>query len=316
MISPSAAGPRRVLGLSAGNPGGSAEIALKAALAGAVESGASVELVRIDDLELSVGPNAGPDDAQWFWDRLMDSDALIVSTPIYSRTVPGRLRLLGDKISGPQADVVFTSELLRMRGEGAPVPVDFAIDERVLRPRVAGFIAVGGSIPPRWKTLALPLLHTLTASAQIAVVDQVEFAGAGSPASIVLDVPALERAHRLGAAVGEQAGRTWEDARYVGDPGACPLCHLSVIVLRPDGIECASCGAVGALELVDGRPVPRFDEAGLAQSVLSIAEKLDHFHEVQATAAAHAPRRIEIERERERSAAWDPSIRPQEARIG
>jgi multimeric flavodoxin WrbA len=302
-----------VLGLSAGARGGSAEIALKQALAGAVDAGADVELVRLDDLVLTVGPGAGTDDAQWFWDRLMESDALIVSTPIYSRTVPGKLRLLGDKISGPQADVVFTSELLRLRSEGAPISVDFSIDERVLRPRVAGFIAVGGSVPPRWKTLALPLMHTLTASAQIAVVDQVEFAQAGSPSSIVLQPAALERARVLGRTVGEQAGRTWEDAEYVGDPGACPLCHLSVIVLRADGIECATCGAVGTLELIDGVPAPCFSQSGLAQSVLTIAEKLDHFHEVQTTAAAHAPHRAGITAAAAQAAEWDPSVVPSRA---
>ena len=105
----------KVLGLSAGNAGGSAEILLKEALRGAKEVGATPELVRIGDLELATGPGAGRDVAQWFWDRLMESDGLIVASPIYSRTLPGVLRLLGDKISGPQADVAFTAELLRMR---------------------------------------------------------------------------------------------------------------------------------------------------------------------------------------------------------
>ena len=160
----------KLLGLSAGATDGSAEILLKHALRGAEGAGAQIELVRLGDLVLTTGPGAASDDADWFWDRLMETDGLIVSSPIYSRTIPGLLRLLGDKISGPQSDVAFTSELLRLRAEGASIAVDFAIDERVLRPRVAGFIAVGGSLPPRWKTLALPLMHTLTASAQIAVV--------------------------------------------------------------------------------------------------------------------------------------------------
>lgn len=306
--------PKRVLGLSAGARNGSAEIALKEALRGAEAQGAVVELVRVDDLDLSIGPNAGPDDAQWFWDRLMESDGLIVSTPIYSRTVPGRLRLLGDKISGPQADVVFTSELLRMRAEGAEISVDFTIDERVLRPRVAAFIAIGGSIPPRWKTLALPLLHTLTESAQIAVVDQVEFAGAGSPSSIVLDPPALERSRRLGSTVAAQAGRPFDEAEYVGEPGVCPLCHLSVVVIRADGIECATCGAVGELRVEGGRPVFAFPAAGRAQSVLTWAEKLDHFQEVQATAAAQGVRRAEITAASAAAAEWDPSVTPRSDR--
>lgn len=300
----------KVLGLSAGNPDGSAEILLKEALRGAQAAGGEVELVRIGDLDLSTGPGAASDDADWFWDRLMESDGLVVSSPIYSRTIPGILRLLGDKISGPQADVAFTSELLRMRRDGAEIAVDFAIDERVLRPRVAGFIAVGGSIPPRWKTLALPLMHTLTASAQIAVVDQVEFAGAGSPASIVLDSSALERARALGANVGSQLGVAYDDAVYRGDRGACPLCHLSVIALRPDGVECATCGAIGQLRATGAGMVLELTDEGRRRSTLSWGEKLDHFHEVQATAAQHAPERARITEIAARYAVWDPRVRP------
>jgi len=299
-----------LLGLSAGAPGGSAEILLKEALRGAEDAGARVELVRLADLTLTSGPDAGADDADWFWDRLMDSDGLIVSSPIYSRTIPGALRLLGDKISGPQSDVAFTAELLRMRAEGEPISVDFAIDERVLRPRVAGFIAVGGSLPPRWKTLALPLMHTLTASAQIAVVDQVEFAGAGSPASILLQPDALARARRLGGNVAEQLGREYEDAEYRGAPGACPLCHLSLIALRGATAECATCGAVGALRLIDGEHVFEPSPEGAEQSILSLREKIDHFHEVQETAGRHAALREKIDSGRTEYAGWDPRILP------
>lgn len=297
----------KLLGLSAGNPNGSAEILLKEALRGAESEGAEIELVRLHELRLSSGPGTGADDAGWFWNRLMGSDGLIVSTPIYTRTIPGLLRLLGDKISGPQSDVAFTSEILRMRESGPPLAVDFPVDERVLRPRVAGFIAVGGSLPTRWKSLALPLLHTLTASAQIAVVDQVEFAGAGSPASIVLDSDALVRARRLGATVGSQLGRIFEDAEYRGDPGLCPLCHLSVFVLKGRSLECASCGAVGSVE---SAPVVTFTPEGLAQSVLSREEKLDHFHEVQETAARHAQHRLAIEERAADYSAWDPRVLP------
>ncbi len=307
---------RTVLGLSAGNPGGSAEILLKQALMAAEAEGASVSLVRIDDLHLSVGPGAGQagpheDDADWFWNQLMESDGLIVSTPIYSRTIPGKLRLLGDKISGPQADVAFTEEILRMRAAGEAIPVQFPIDERVLRARVAAFIAVGGSLPSYWKTLALPLMHTLTASMQAAVVDQVQFAGAGSPSSIVLDPEALDRAALLGRTVAEQLGRTWEQAEYRGAPGACPACHLDVLALMPDGtIECASCGAAGTLVVTDGVVTPTFTAKGLERSVLSRVEKVDHFREVQQTAAAHAPLRPRIDALAAQYAAWDRTLRP------
>jgi multimeric flavodoxin WrbA len=304
---------RRVLGLSAGNPRGSAEILLKEALKAAEADGAEVHLVRIDDLNLSIGPDAGSskDDADWFWDQLMESDALIVSTPIYSRTIPGKLRLLGDKISGPQADVAFTAEILRMRREGVDIPVQFPIDERVLRPRVAAFIVVGGSLPAFWKTLALPLMQTLTASMQAGIVDQVQFAGAGSPASIVLQPEALARVAELGHTVAEQAGTPYDDIVYRGEPGACPVCHLTVIALMPDGgIECASCGARGEFVIEDGVVATSFTGAGLDQSVNSFTEKLAHFHEVQETAAAHAPLRPQIDELAGEYASWDRTLRP------
>ena len=299
---------RRILGLSAGNRDGSADILLKQALRAAEEAGAEVQMVRVDDLALSLGPGAGADDSGWFWDQLMESTGLIVSTPIYSRTIPGKLRLLGDKISGPQADVAFTAEILRMRAAGEELSVNFAIDERVLRPRVGAFICVGGSLPSYWKSLALPLMHTLTASAQIGIVDQVQFAGAGSPSSIVLDEAALDRTAELGRAVAAQLGREYDDLDYRGAPGVCPLCHLDAIVLLPDGIECASCGAGGRLEVVDGRATAVFPAEGLRQSILSYSEKLDHFHEVQETAARQAADRAHIDRVAAEYAAWDRTL--------
>ena len=48
----------------------------------------------------------------------MDSDGLIVSAPIYSRTVPGQLKLVADRLSGPAADVAFAENYRRMLEAG------------------------------------------------------------------------------------------------------------------------------------------------------------------------------------------------------
>jgi len=113
----------KLLGLSAGNPDGSAEILLKAALGAAVETGAEVALVRLGDLHLPlrpVTPGQPPadDDGPWLWDQLMDSDGLLVSTPIYSRTIPGQLKLVADRLSGPAADVAFAENYRRLLEAG------------------------------------------------------------------------------------------------------------------------------------------------------------------------------------------------------
>ncbi|WP_159451397.1 flavodoxin family protein [Demequina sp. NBRC 110054] len=271
---------RKVLGLGCGNPGGSAEILLIEALRAAQDDGAEVELVRLEDLCLdTVG---GEDDAEWFWERLITCDAWIVSAPIISRTVPGRLKVLGDRLLGPNADAAIIEGLLEARRRGEDPAVPFRVDERVLKPRVAGLIACGGALTTQWKALALPVMHTLTFSMSIAVVDQMVVEGAGTPRSVVLDDDAVARAGTLGHRVASQLGRSFDEAEYLGDPGACPMCHLDVITLQPKGVQCASCGALG--RLTDGR----VEWTDLDTSVISMAERRAHYREIVETARAHA----------------------------
>ena len=112
---------------------------------------------------------------------------------------------------------------------GEPIIVPFKPDERVLRPRVAGFLAVGGALTPQWHTLAQPMMQTLAFSMRCGIVDQAILSGSGTPRSIVLDDAALDRARQLGRAMAQQLGRSFEDVEYRGGPGLCPLCHLSLI---------------------------------------------------------------------------------------
>jgi multimeric flavodoxin WrbA len=299
---------RRVLGLGCGQPYGSAEILLKAALGAAEGEGAQVGLVRLDELRLPSGAAEGtePDDAWWLWERLVECDGLIVSTPIISRTVAARLKLLGDRLLGPNADAAIIEGLLAMRREGREPSVPFRVDERVLKPRVAGFLAVGGSLTSQWKTLALPMMHTTTFSMHIAVVDQVQFEGAGTPRSVVLDQAAIDRAAVLGRNVASQLGVAFDQACYLGPPGLCPMCHLDVVVLRGADVECATCGARGRLA-----PDPQVTWTNLSTSVISMDEKRAHAGEIQETAEHHRQRREQIEERARGFEAYDPIMSPE-----
>jgi multimeric flavodoxin WrbA len=300
---------RKVLGLGCGQPNGSAEILLKVALRAAEGEGAEVELVRLDELRmLSEAEGAGHDDARWLWDRLVECDGLIVSTPIMSRTVSARLKLLVDWLLGPNADAAIIDGLLALRREGREPAVPFRVDERVLKPRVAGFLAVGGSLTPQWKTLALPIMHTTTFSMHIAVVDQVQFEGAGTPRSVVLDQAATDRAAVLGRNVASQLGVAFDQARYLGPPGLCPMCHLDVVTLHGADVECATCGARGRLG-----PDLKVAWTDLSVSVISMAEKRAHAAEIQETAERHRQKRAEIEERARAFDAYDPTVRPERA---
>jgi multimeric flavodoxin WrbA len=184
----------RLLGLSCGEVEGSAEILLRQAMSAASDAAPDlqIQLIRLNELrvpfgEALAGGDPPGDDAWWFWEALVQCDALLISAPIHARSIPGTLRLLGDRLLGPNADAAFVEELLALQRRGSAPAVPFRVDERVLKPRVAAFIAVGGSLTEHWKTLALPLMHSFTFSMHMAVVDQVVLAGAGTPRSIVLD---------------------------------------------------------------------------------------------------------------------------------
>lgn len=296
----------RLLGLNAGSINGNTEIVLKEALRAAEGMGADVELVRLEELRLPSGPDPKePDDAWWFWERLMAADGLIVSSPIFSRYVPARLKLLMDRLLGPNADRAIVEKLVAMRESGVEPAVPFRLDERVLKPRVAGFIAVGGALTPQWKALALPTMHVFTFSMQTAVVDQFVVSGAGTPKSVVLDDEAISRSARLGRTVASQLGRSFEDAEYLGEPGLCPLCHLDVIELRGREVWCATCGAQGRLAN-DGT----VEWTNLDVSVISMAEKRDHYDEILETAQKQNVVRDTIELKAAAYNDYDPSVRP------
>jgi multimeric flavodoxin WrbA len=296
----------RVLGLSAGNPGGNVEIALKAALRAAEAEGAEVELVRLEELTLSPKISVQEsDDLWWLWDRLLECDGLIVAAPIYSRTPPASLKILMDRLLGPNADRAIVEKLVTLRASGVEPAVPFRLDERVLRHRVGGLIAVGGALTPQWQSLALPVLHTMTFSMQTAVVDQLLIRGAGTPRSVVLDEDALARAATLGQNVARQLGRSFEEAEYVGEPGLCPMCHLSVVDLRGHAVMCATCGARGTLA-ADGTVA----WTDLDASVISMVEKRAHYDEILQTAARHAEQHDIIDERAASFAPYDPVVRP------
>lgn len=301
----------RLLGVSAGAPNGSAEILLKSALQEAEAAGADVEIIRLSELTLPSGIGADePGDAWWYWERLLEADGVIFSTPIITRTMDARLKLLVDFLLGPNADAAMITKLLAAQERGEADAAPFRADERVLRPRVAGFLAVGGSLTPQWKSLALPLMHTLTQAMSIGVVDQAIFEGAGTPRSIVIDDEALGRARLLGQRVSEQLGRGMDDAEYKGDPGVCPMCHLNVVELHGSDVICATCGARGHL-----RSDFTVEWTNLDTSVISMAERADHSDEIVETSARHAPHRETIESRAAEFAAYDRAIRPEGATV-
>lgn len=309
----------QILGIANGTQDGNSEILLKAALTAATELDHSITTRWIHapsvsiprnpkplkgSLDVSHGLNEGlqagetttdpiPDDRRAVLDAILDADALIISTPVYSHSPAGFLKAVVDRILGPMTDVTFAKRTLQAQKAGDPRFKDAKVDMRLLKPRVVGFMAIGGSTTPDQFALALPMLHLMVYSLHAKVVDQVVFEACGTSGLVVThkDGAYVDRAQQLGRNVASQLGKPFDDAEYLGDepPGSCPYCHLSKIELfgctEKNEIGCNTCGALGQLEVgKDGviRPVWR---QNCDISSITEAGKLTHIKDLDTNGA-------------------------------
>ncbi|KAI1844480.1 hypothetical protein JX265_010025 [Neoarthrinium moseri] len=282
--------PFRVLGLCNGSIRGNSEILLKAALQEIqtstsepvtaswihvpsvviprnpkpLASAADVSLGNVVSMKAGVSSeDFFADDRRAVLDAILDADAIIFATPVYSHQPPGFLKAVTDRILGPFTDAAFVQRVLERKKAGDPKFKNHPVDSRVLNPRVVGFLAVAGSSQMEHVTMALPTLHQFVYPIHGKVVDQVVLNGYASPGSVIYKNggKAIERAKQLGRHVASQLGKKFDDAEYLGPQpdGACPYCHLAKFDFLggPNNeIGCLVCGAKGNLIIKGGLITP------------------------------------------------------------
>ena len=283
-----------ILGIANGNIDGNSEILLKAALTAATSSDSSITTSWIHAPSVSIPRNPKPlegtqdvsqgfneafktgqgtdqevaDDRRAVLDAFLDADGIIFVTPTYSHAPAGFLKAMTDRILGPFTDVVFATKMLEAKKAGDEKFKDVVIDERLFKPRVVGFLALGGSTTPDQFALALPMLHLIVYPLHAKVVDQAVIMACGAPglAAIKDNGALVERAQEMGRNVASQLGRKFDDAKFLGDEpaGACPYCHLAKIELfdlTTNEIGCNTCGALGKLVVGDDGGIrPQWDQ--------------------------------------------------------
>lgn len=154
-----------------------------------------------------------------------DAHALVFATPIYSCQLAGTLKRATDMTLGPFTDTPRTTRVMENKKrddswcEAQPDP-----EPRVLKPRVMGFMAAGGSQMLYQSVMALPTLHQFAYSLLVKVVE---------PGAVVLAGEAMARAAEVNHCVATQVGRAFDETKYRGPvhEGACLHCHLAKIDL-------------------------------------------------------------------------------------
>ena len=300
----------KLLGLTCGSEGGNSEILLKEALKAGEAAGLEVELIRLHDLDVPImsgsislaafGEGREQGDGEFIWNALMDCDAMIVAAPAYSLGPPGQLKVLADSLLGPNADMTAVRESKKLREQGLPIP-EIKNDERLEKPRVSGFISVGGAPTPDWASLAIPTLHTIFLPLAMTNIDQFHILSAGGQHTMAGNEEALTRANTLGQRVASQIGKSFEEAEYLGDPGVCPVCNTSMIVFRDDALECAVCGSRGTYSEKDGKPGVSFSKEEQEMSILTVGGKTKHTHDLFQVAIEQGP---QAEENREKAMAY------------
>jgi multimeric flavodoxin WrbA len=301
-----------ILGLSNGSIDGNSETILKAALTAAKGADLTITSSFVHVPSVSIPHNAPPlnagadltnglydrkwgrvqdvpDDRKALLDAILDADALIFASPVYSHQPAGTLKAVMDSILGPFADAAFAKRIAKGQEEGDPKFLKMNFDPRVLRPRVAAFMIVCGSddsIPDQW-TMALPTMHLFTYPLHAKVVDQFVAPGCNYPGAVLLkDGAYMARAEQLGQNVASQMGKAFDEAKYLGqeEEAACPYCHLLKFEFcdasPQNRVRCITCGAEGVLETAsNGRIRPTWEQDSQISS-LTMAGKTKHLDDI------------------------------------
>jgi len=275
-----------VLGISAScRAWGNTDVLVHLALRGAAEEGAETRFLRLPDLEL--GPCRGcmacvfkdrdcvqQDRLGEFLDAMRWAGAVVLGSPTYVLGATGQIKNLQDRM------IRFG---MRREFRGKPG------------------LAVAAAGVPGWDPLVLSQVSLLFLFLGMPLVDR--FVGyAQGPGEIFDDARACERALEGGRALGRG------DAAYRGEPGTCPVCHLDLVTVRPDGSGyCTLCDLPGAWVEREGSRV--FRPAEGAEPRWSEAVMRHHFEERILPSGPRFRRRLKglrarLERFREGGSPW------------
>ncbi|MGI5935930.1 MAG: flavodoxin family protein [Oscillospiraceae bacterium] len=280
----------KLLGITAGRPGGNSEILMKEALMAAEEEyNAETAWFNLHDCKIlpCTGCEActmrvamrheppecihkGKDDMDLIMAELAAADGLIVSIPSFCMQPQGIWRIFTDRW------LPYEWALQKQAGL-----VDKAPD------RVAGLITVGGSTE-NWMTMTLASLNVSMFMQSIKVVDMMMATGCARPGHVVLKDNFIQQAHQLGLNVAYSLTIPYDEVKYLGkEQGWCPVCHCNLMKKgKPhwDGLsfkyECAMCGAGGDFELRDGELVFVLAENGLEHCRIFTEGRENHGEEI------------------------------------
>lgn len=256
----------KVLGLSFGRKMKCSEILVKEALYKAKEAGADVQFISTVNMNIqhckgcgacSAGRDNGKqikcilkDDYEILEQAVLDADAVIVAAPVFAIAPVGQLKNFIDRFGPAHDRAALVAEQNKRIAAGKEL-----LDERSFKDRYVGYISVGGASTQNWVSLGLPTMNIFGFSLMMKAVGQIDAYDMGRTANPVLDQDLMNRVGELGRRVAEAVGKPYEEVKWFGEEGTCPVCHCSLLTVnKTTTVECPICGIKGNLS-VDGENV-------------------------------------------------------------
>lgn len=288
----------KVLGISFGRKMKCGEIMVKEALFKAKAAGADVEYISAVNLNIGHCKGCGAcsavrelggqvkcilkDDYLKLEEAVLDADGIIIAAPVYAVGIVGQFKNFIDRF-GPAHDRAALLEDQKKRLAAGKSGEDL-LDERYFKDRYVGYISVGGASTQNWVSLGLPIMHLFDFSCHMKVVGHIDAYDQGRKANPVFDEQLMRQCGDLGKAIAESIGKPYEEVKWLGDEGVCPVCHcnlLSIGVDKTNRVECPICGIYGTLELSGGKISVSFDEEQKNRARWTLTGLYEHYHEIR-----------------------------------
>lgn len=271
----------KIFAISGGRAKGNNEMLLRAALKEAKKiCGATIEVARVHDMNLKLctgcescmrGLTTGGngdcvlqgDDLNWLKSKIADADGFILTAPIY--------------------DLIPSGSVINLVNRALGVGKDFQTACRA-NPKVGAVIALGGS---DWINFTEPIvdLTLCNLSKSATVVDRLIVGHNPAPSMVVLDDEVMERAKLLGRRVGEALLKreSKEPIEYAGNEGTCPVCHINLIEMKPDGtVGCPYCDARGEFYFEDNKVKIRWNTDTIEKNRFTVWGETEHRKDIGA----------------------------------
>ena len=281
----------KILGLNFGKVNGNCKYFLNTALQAARTEHPEAEIEVVDTIKLKIGRCIGcggcsralesgkpiacvvKDDYEELSDKVLDADAIIVAAPVYVLAPVGQLKNFVDRF-GPAHDMaymMFENELRKDNGGEL-------LHERNFKRHYVSYISVGGATTDHWVSMGLAGMQLFGMSLNMKQVDMVNVTGAYIP-------PMREKfaddCKKLGTRTANAVGKAYKDILWESDPGVCPACHCSIMMMdNTVTVCCPVCGIHGTVSVADGGLKYEFSEEEIGRGRMNLAGVIEHQAEI------------------------------------